>query len=126
MNRTIWYLIAGICFGVASGLFGGEVLRGGGATFPHPLYQAWFEQYRQEKGDTKILYEAVGSGAGIQLLLDRQCDFGASDAFLSEEDLTKAPAPILHLPTCIGAVAIVYRLSPLSFSLRFARRRTRF
>lgn len=111
MNRAILPMIAGTCFSVASGLSGGEVLRGGGATFPHPLYQAWFEKYRQEQGDTKILYEAVGSGAGIQLLLDRQCDFGASDAFLSDEDLKKAPAPILHMPTCIGAVAIVYRLS---------------
>jgi len=86
-----------------------QILTGAGATFPHPLYQKWFDLYQQRDG-VRVTYQAVGSGGGIRKLLERSVDFGATDAFLSNEELANAPARILHLPTCVGAVAITYNV----------------
>ncbi|MFZ2444975.1 MAG: phosphate ABC transporter substrate-binding protein PstS [Syntrophobacteraceae bacterium] len=88
------------------------ILRGAGATFPYPLYSRWIELYQPQTRD-RISYQPVGSGAGITLLIQREVDFGGTDAFLSDEELNRAPAAILHVPTCVGAVAVIYQL-PIS------------
>ena len=87
----------------------GEILAGAGATFPDPLYRRWVEAYARTR-DVRVRYEAVGSGQGIRRLLDRTVDFGATDAFLTAAELEAAPAPILHVPSALGAVAISYNL----------------
>ena len=84
-------------------------LLGAGATFPYPLYSKMFDVYNKEKS-VKVNYQSVGSGAGIQQMTNRTVDFGASDAFMSEEEISKAPAKIIHIPTCLGAVAVAYNL----------------
>ena len=85
------------------------VIEGAGATFPFPLYNKMFTEYYQETG-IKVEYEAIGSGAGIKKFLGRQIDFGATDAFLSDSDMLKTDIEILHIPICLGAVAISYNL----------------
>ena len=45
-------------------------LNGAGATFPAPLYNSWFQSFAKETGN-KVNYQAVGSGAGVQLQLHR-------------------------------------------------------
>jgi phosphate transport system substrate-binding protein len=109
---------------VAFGLLGVSVLGfaqnelvGAGATFPYPLYSKMFYVYGQEYG-VKVNYQAIGSGGGIQQLKSRTVDFGASDAFLSDEELKSAPAPILHIPMVAGAVVLTYNL-PDSPVVRF-------
>ena len=93
-----------------SGLgFAQNELVGAGATFPFPLYSKMFDVYSQEYG-VKVNYQAIGSGGGIQQLKSKTVDFGASDAFLSDEDLKAAPAPILHIPMVAGAVVVTYNL----------------
>lgn len=84
------------------------ILRGSGATLPYPLYQQWIEVYPRELG--RLSYDPVGSGKGIQALLHDEVDFGATDAFLTDRELKKAGGNILHIPTCIGAVAIACNL----------------
>jgi phosphate transport system substrate-binding protein len=84
-------------------------LTGAGATFPYPLYSKMFDAYGKEQG-VKVNYQSVGSGAGIQQLTSKTVDFGASDAFMSDDDLSKAPAKIVHIPTCLGAVCVTYNL----------------
>jgi phosphate transport system substrate-binding protein len=84
-------------------------LLGAGATFPYPLYSKMFDVYYREYG-VKINYQAIGSGGGIRQLINKTVDFGASDAFLSENELKKLKNPILHIPICLGAVAITYNL----------------
>lgn len=86
------------------------IINGAGATFPSPLYYKWIAASRQEI-PARILYRERGSSEGIRLLLARKVDFGASDAFLSDQEMRKAPASLLHIPTCIGAVAIIYHLA---------------
>jgi phosphate transport system substrate-binding protein len=93
-----------------SGLgFAQNELVGAGATFPFPLYSKMFDVYSQEYG-VKVNYQAIGSGGGIQQLKSKTVDFGASDAFLSDEDLKAAPAAILHIPIVAGAVVVTYNL----------------
>jgi phosphate transport system substrate-binding protein len=87
----------------------GEILRGGGATFPFPLYDRWFREYRKNTG-VQVDYQAVGSGRGIAAFLNGELDFGATDAFLSNSEMAKEPNGILHIPTCIGAVVVTYNL----------------
>jgi phosphate transport system substrate-binding protein len=89
--------------------FAQNELVGAGATFPYPLYSKMFDVYGQEYG-VKVNYQAIGSGGGIQQLKSKTVDFGASDAFLSDEDLKAAPAAILHIPIVAGAVVVTYNL----------------
>jgi phosphate transport system substrate-binding protein len=49
-------------------------------------------------------------GGGIRQLINKTVDFGGSDAVMSEADLKEAPAPILHIPTCAGAVVLTYNI----------------
>ena len=84
-------------------------LIGAGATFPYPLYSKMFYVYWREAG-VKINYQAIGSGGGQRQLINMTVDFGGSDAFMSDEALSKAPAKILHIPTCMGAVVIACNL----------------
>src|SRR5882724_4425283 len=63
-------------------------IHGAGATFPAPVYNAWATAYQQSNG-VQISYDAVGSGAGIERIRQRQVDFGASDAPLTTEELAK-------------------------------------
>ena len=47
---------------------------------------------------------------GIRSLKDKVVDFGATDAFLEQKDEAEFDAPIVHIPTCIGAVVVAYNL----------------
>ncbi|NQU53319.1 MAG: phosphate ABC transporter substrate-binding protein PstS [Bacteroidetes bacterium] len=84
-------------------------LTAAGATFPMPYYNMVFKAYTTETG-TLLTYGGIGSGGGIRSLTDKVVDFGATDAFLSDEKLTAMPAEIVHIPTVLGAVVIAYNL----------------
>jgi len=43
--------------------------------------------------------------------MSKTVDFGASDAFLNDEDMAKMPAAVVHVPTCLGADVITYNLT---------------
>lgn len=85
-------------------------LIGAGATFPYPLYSKMFDVYYNENR-VKVNYQAIGSGGGIRQLINKTVDFGGSDAMMSEKDLTEASVPVLHIPTCAGAVVLTYKLT---------------
>ena len=95
-------------------------LLGAGATFPYPLYSKMFDVYHKKFG-LRINYQSIGSGGGQRQLLSETVDFGGSDAFMTDRQLEKAPAKILHIPTCLGAVAVTYNL-PGNPQLRITQR----
>ena len=68
-------------------------LNGAGATFPAPLYNAWFTSFAQETGN-KVNYQAVGSGSGVRQYHAKTVDFGASDGAVS------AIVPAYNYPGC--------------------------
>ncbi len=85
-----------------------QELSGAGATFPLPFYNVVFEQFSQTNGD-QVAYGGIGSGGGIRNLRDRIVDFAGSDAFLSDKEMSEM-APVVHVPTCMGAVVVAYNL----------------
>ena len=86
-----------------------QAIDGAGSTFAEPLYAKLFLEYART-GNGQPTYQAIGSGAGIERILERSVDFGASDTFLSDARLRLAPGPLLHVPVALGAVAVIYNL----------------
>ncbi|MBQ8270947.1 MAG: phosphate ABC transporter substrate-binding protein PstS [Bacteroidaceae bacterium] len=85
-----------------------QELSGAGATFPLPFYNVIFEQFAQKNGDA-VAYGGIGSGGGVRNLRDKIVDFAGSDAFLSDKEMAEM-APVIHIPTCMGAVVVAYNL----------------
>jgi phosphate transport system substrate-binding protein len=89
-------------------------LNGAGATFPVPLYTKWFSEYEKLTG-VKINYQGVGSGGGIKSISDQTIDFGASDGYMTDDQLQKAKGgAILHIATALGGVVLVYNIPEVS------------
>ena len=84
-----------------------------GATFPLPFYNLAFKSYTKKYG-TLVTYGGIGSGGGIRSLKDKIVDFGASDAFLSDEKIKDMPYSVVHIPTCMGAVVVAYNLEGIT------------
>jgi phosphate transport system substrate-binding protein len=95
-------------------------LAGAGATFPYPLYSAWFTEYAKVKPGVEISYQSIGSGDGIRQLTDQYVFFGATDTPMTEQELLDAPARIVHLPTVVGAVVPIYNVPGLQGELKFS------
>ena len=75
-----------------------------GATFPAPLYTAWFQAFNEETGN-QVNYQAVGSGAGVRQFNAKTVDFGASDGAVSD---AKKKLPMVHVPMTGGAIVPAY------------------
>jgi phosphate transport system substrate-binding protein len=106
--RGLWLgvlLAAG--YGTGSAAAADDSLHGAGATFPAPVYLAWSVAYADEHHGT-VSYESVGSGAGLERIINRQVDFGASDAPLPKAEL--AARELLQVPLIIGGVVPVINI----------------
>ena len=86
------------------------LINGAGATFPNPIYQKWFSEYRKVDPSVVFNYQSIGSGGGQKQILAQTVDFGASDGPMSDDSLKSAPGKILHLPTVAGADVVTYNL----------------
>ena len=99
-----------------------DTINAAGATFPAPIYQQWFGEYKMAHPDVQINYQAIGSGGGVRQLQEGTVDFGASDFSLTDEQIkmmldARKPKP-LHFPTVLGAVVMSYNLPGLSMPLK--------
>jgi phosphate transport system substrate-binding protein len=122
--RTVMLVLALTIIGVAIACNGGDgggtvKLQGAGATYPNPLYQKWISEYGKLNPNIRIDYQSIGSGGGQKQIRERTVDFGASDSFVSDQDLKNVP-DLLHVPMVLGAVVITYNLPGLSQPLRFS------
>ena len=76
------------------------------------MMQEWAGLYKKEKGG-EVNYQSKGSGAGINMMTDKEVDFGCSDAPLNDEQIATCKSKngdVLHLPLCMGAVVPAYNL----------------
>ena len=109
---AIRVLVAGV---VAAGAFSSAMAQqeatGAGASFPAPLYSKWAADYNKATG-VKINYQSVGSGAGLRQIEAKTVDFGASDAPLKDEDLSKKG--LVQFPTVIGGVVPVVNIKGIA------------
>ena len=93
-------------------------LLGAGATFPYPLYARWFNQYATDSS-VRINYESIGSGAGIDRLIEGTVDFAATDVPMSDREVARVRgARVLHIPMVLGSVALTFNLPSLEGPLR--------
>jgi len=86
-------------------------ITGAGSTFVEPVMSRWLADYDaggRQGGAPKIVYQAVGSGAGIERIKARLVDFGASDKPLPPEELAKDG--LAQFPVVIGGVVPVVNL----------------
>src|SRR6202142_2094468 len=111
MKKLILSLLGcGCWFAAQTGVQAQLLINGAGATFPYPIYSKWFDEYAKVDPSVRFNYQSIGSGGGQKQITARTVDFGASDGPMSDENLTKAPGKILHIPTVAGAVVITYNL----------------
>ncbi len=87
-------------------LFAFEV-KGRGATFPAPLYQAWIRDY-YNLTENQINFTPTGSGDGIKSARRRMVDFGASDTPLDKKLRDKYGLDMF--PSVTGAIVLAYNL----------------
>jgi len=97
----------------------GLTINGAGATFPYPIYSKWFSEYNKQHPDVRINYQSIGSGGGIQQIINQTVFFGATDGPMNDEQLKSASGPILHFPTVLGAVVPVYNIPGVTEELKF-------
>ncbi|MBI4468340.1 MAG: phosphate ABC transporter substrate-binding protein PstS [Acidobacteria bacterium] len=93
-------------------------LQGAGATFPYPLYSKWISEYHKVNARVRLDYQSIGSGGGIKQLTERTVDFGASDVPMTDEQLRTAAKEVLHIPSALGAVAVIYNLPGVASGLK--------
>jgi phosphate transport system substrate-binding protein len=98
----------------------GVRLQGAGASFPAPLYQKWFKSYAASHNGVQIDYQSVGSGSGVKSVIDKTVDFGASDAAMTPEDMTKVDGGVQLLPMTAGCIVLTYNLKGVT-SLKLSR-----
>ena len=96
-------------------------ITGAGATFPYPLYSKWFYEYSNAHPGVNFNYQSIGSGGGIRQITEGTVDFGATDAPMTGEEMAKLPGPVLHIPTAIGAVAVVYHRNEAGGGLKLTQ-----
>jgi len=119
---AIGIALFGIAFWIVGATSAGAAdtltVTGAGATFPYPLYSKWFYEYSNAHPEVNFNYQSIGSGGGIRQITAGTVDFGASDAPMKDKEMAKLPGPILHIPTAIGAVTIVYNLQGVDSGLK--------
>jgi phosphate transport system substrate-binding protein len=94
-------------------------LNGAGSTFIFPLLSKQGEDYNTKCG-VKLNYQSIGSGGGIKGWTENTVDFGASDAFLKDEEIAAAAAkgePV-EIPVTFGAVVVAYNLKGLAAPIK--------
>jgi len=85
-------------------------LTGSGASFPFPLYSAWFKDFSRTHKNANIDYQAKGSGAGVLDFINHTVDFAASDAAMKPEEIAKVQGGAVLLPMTAGEIVIAYNL----------------
>jgi phosphate transport system substrate-binding protein len=87
-----------------------RTLVGSGATLPFPLYSKWAAEYARVEPTVRVNYQSIGSGAGVRQVSDGVVDFGATDEPMTDEQLKRTKAKLVHVPTTVGAVVFAFNL----------------
>ncbi len=95
-------------------------LVGSGASFPFPIYASWFKDFSRKSGGITVDYQAKGSGAGVQDLINKTVDFAGSDSAMTDEQIAKVASGVQLLPLTAGEVVLAYNLPGVK-ELRLSR-----
>ena len=120
LRRAVTVSVAAVAMSVATVSEAiAQTLNGAGASFPRPLYERYFAEYRRETGVT-VNYNSVGSGAGIRQFIGETVDFAGSDAPPKPSEINQMTRGVIMVPTAGGAVALAYNLPGVT-NLRIPR-----
>ncbi len=92
-------------------------LSGAGSTFVGPYYSKAFKQLAQDKG-IQVNYQLVGSGAGIQALINKTADFADSDAPMTDQEMKQAGGNPQHIAVVGGAAVVAYNVKGVKGGLK--------
>ena len=96
-------------------------LQGSGASFPAPLYMRWFQDYSKKTAGVTVDYQAKGSGAGIKDLINETVDFAASDAAMTDEEISQVKRGVVMLPMTAGKIVFAFNLPDGPKELKLSR-----
>ena len=108
MFRSISYIAASACLGLAGTAHAG--VTGAGSSFVYPVLSRWAADFKNAGGD-EINYQSVGSGAGIAQIKAATVDFGATDKPLSPQELLASG--LLQFPVVVGGIVPVMNVPGL-------------
>src|SRR6202167_2713224 len=117
--RPAWSRRTLVCAALSAlsltGAYSGQALAddisGAGATFPYPIYAKWAEAYKAQTG-IGLNYQSIGSGGGIKQIEAGTVTFGATDAPLSGDELSKNG--LVQFPMVMGAIVPVANLDGIN------------
>ncbi len=81
-----------------------------GSSLLYPLFNAWAPAIKQAYPNITVQTASTGSGTGISQAIAGIVQIGASDAYMSDSQLAKAPG-IVNIPLAISAQQVNYNLS---------------
>ncbi len=111
MNKPFGAIALAAAIALSAPAFADDVrLTGSGASFPFPLYSAWFKDFGSKSDGITVDYQSKGSGAGIQDFTNKVVDFAASDSAMSDEQIAAVDSGVVLLPMTAGEIVIAYNL----------------
>jgi phosphate transport system substrate-binding protein len=109
---TAALLVALLALPSVSASAAGIVLRETGSTLLYPLFQLWIRDYPGVAPGVTLTAAATGSGAGEEQVIAGQAHIGASDAYMSDEQVAQNPE-IKNIPLAISAQTVNYNIPGL-------------
>jgi phosphate transport system substrate-binding protein len=92
---------------------GPVTIKGSGSTLMYPLLERWTREYRSAEPAVRVTIAATGSGAGISQAIAGAVQFGASDAYMTDEQMAVSPG-MLNIPLAISSQLIDYNVPGLN------------
>ncbi len=102
--------LAVVMAGAASAKSSSGSVNGAGSTFVQPLVTKWESPVQSDLGLT-LNYNGVGSTGGVSAITNKQVDFGASDAPLTQFNPTCNTC--VQIPWALAGTGVIYNLSGL-------------
>jgi len=99
--------VAAVTVGTASAKSNAGSVTGAGSTFVAPLVTKWEPAVQQQLGLT-LTYNGIGSTGGVAAITNKQVDFGASDAPLTQFNPTCNSC--VQIPWALAATGVIYNL----------------
>jgi phosphate transport system substrate-binding protein len=88
-------------------------LNGAGASTQTVAQQTWKAAFEGENPDATVNYDPIGSGGGREQFLAGATQFGGSDAYLDDDEISQVPetcGEYIEYPVYISPIAIAYNL----------------
>jgi phosphate transport system substrate-binding protein len=84
-----------------------------GSTLLYPLFNIWVPPFEKAHPNIRVTTQGTGSGTGIAQAISGVVQIGASDAYMSNQQIKQNPN-LLNIPLAISAQAVNYNLPGLN------------